>query len=62
MIEMLNFRCVFQRVVLFLQAVKKNLTLLDTLQSIADEMQASWESFFSLFWVIYLETQESQNF
>lgn len=44
MIEILNFRCAFERVILFLQAVK-NLTLLDTLQSIPDEMQASSESF-----------------
>lgn len=50
MIELLNFRCVFERFILFLPAVK-NLTLLDTLQSINDKMQTSRESLFSLFWV-----------
>lgn len=42
MIEILNFRCVFERFILFLPAVK-NLTLLDILLSVPDEMQTSRE-------------------
>lgn len=41
MIELLNFRCVFERFILFLPAVK-NLTLLDTLQSINDKINADF--------------------